>query len=176
MLGPTTQRFSEEYTPLGTEKVYKRNHKFLTGFTLFEVALAAAIFGVAAVGSLSLYISCATLTESAGNITRMMNRAREELEGVVFRRNFVNLSSYSRLLSLEDPPYLEGSLICYVQDHSTVNDLKEVRIIISYREKSNRIIGEDRNLNGVLNAGEDINGDGRLTSPCEIVTFITRKE
>lgn len=178
VLDPATQRFSEEYTPLETKKVYKRNHKFLTGFTLFELALAAALFGVAAVGNLSLYISCATLTESAGNITRMMNRAREELEGVVFRRNFVTLSSYPVVSPepLAPPEDREMSLVCYVQDHPTVIDIKEVRIVISYREKSNRIIGEDRNLNGVLNIGEDTDGDGRLTSPCEILTFITRKE
>lgn len=178
MLDLTTQLFSEEYAPPFwciklNEKISKR-----AGFTLFELALAVAIFGSAAVGTLSLYISCAALTESAGNITRMMNRARQELESVVFRRNFAALSSYSVVSPQPLAPLRnrEMSVACYVRDHPTVSDLKEVRIVISYREKSNRIIGGDKDLDGVADPGDDINSDGELISPCEIATFITRKE
>jgi hypothetical protein len=46
--------------------------------------------------------------------------------------------------------------------------------VVCYREKPNRVIGEDINLNGILDGGEDLNGDGRLSSLCEITYFIGR--
>lgn len=47
--------------------------------------------------------------------------------------------------------------------------------MVCYREK-NRIIGEDANLNGVLDAGEDDNENGELDSPAHIETVIVQKE
>ncbi len=142
-----------------------------TGLTLVELTLGVAIFALAACGFLSSFISCATFAESAGNITLITNRAREEMEDSVRRTNFDSLVSYSKL-----PPGVPigTSLVCYVQ--SINNDLKQVRIVMSCMEKSNRIMGEDKNLNGVLDGGEDRNGDGRLSSPCELITFVPRKE
>lgn len=149
----------------------KKDYRFLTGFTMVELALAIAIFGLAASGILSLFITCATLTESAGNITLMINRAREELEDTVRRTDFEALNDYSKLA----PDVPAGtSLVCYVQP---LNDnLRQVIIVMSYREKLDRVIGEDANLNGTLDGNEDRNGDGRLSSPSEIVTFIARNE
>lgn len=149
------------------------------GFTLFEVALAMAVFALAASGSLSLFISCTRLTDSAGHITRMVERAREELENRIRRTDFESLDDYFFITN--DP--LPLSLVCYVEGYDSVNPnnelnrlLKMVKIVITYRETSNRIIGEDRNLNGRLDDGEDTNGDNRISSPCEIVTFIARRE
>lgn len=167
-----TRRFNEELPLLETKRIDKKDYKFLTGFTLFEVALAMALFALAASGSLSLFISCSRLTDSAGHVTRMIDRAREELENRVQRTDFESLDDYFILANNPD----NLSLVCYVQDHSTLTNLKQVRVVVTYREASNRIIGEDTNLNGMLDAGEDTNEDDRLTSPCEIVTFVTRKE
>ena len=58
---------------------------------------------------------------------------------------------------------------------NTNPDLLEVCVSVSWRGRSNKIIGEDLNLNGALDAGEDLNGDGRLTSPAEIVTLIGQR-
>lgn len=179
MLDPVTRRFSEEFTPLETKQIYKKNQRLLTGFTLFEVALAMAVFALAASGSLSLFISCSRLTDSAGHITRMVDRAREELENRVRRTDFESLDDYFFITN--DPAPL--SLVCYVERYDSVNPnnelnrlLKWVKIVITYRETSNRIIGEDRNLNGRLDDGEDTNDDNRLSSPCEIVSYIASNE
>lgn len=56
---------------------------------------------------------------------------------------------------------------------TTYSDLKRVRLIVSFRSRT-RVIGEDSNLNGALNAGEDSNGNGRLDSPAELITLIAR--
>jgi len=147
--------------------------RFSRAFTLLELALAIAIFVIAACGILSLFISSATVAESAGNVTRAINLAREELENNIRQANFANLASYSLL-----PPNIPNdmSLVCYVQNHPTLNDLRQVTIVVSYRGKSRRVMGEDENLNGVLDGGEDTDGNGRLSSLCEISTFIPRQE
>ena len=61
--------------------------------------------------------------------------------------------------------------------------MKEITTVICWRGKGGRIIGEDNGgfggashqLNGELNSGEDHNGDGRLSSPCEITTTIAKR-
>ena len=143
------------------------------GFTLLELSIAIAIYSLVACGILSLFISSSAQSESAGNITAGINLARKELEDVVRRTNFAALSDYSKV-----SPAIPNdmSLACYVNSHPTMSDIKIVRIVVCYREKGNRIMGEDTNLDGNLSAGEDINGDNRLTSPTELATYIARTE
>ena len=55
-------------------------------------------------------------------------------------------------------------------------DLYEIRVTICWRQKGNRIIGEDANLDGVWDqASEDANGNGQLDSPAQIVTLISER-
>jgi len=56
------------------------------------------------------------------------------------------------------------------------NRLLEVLITASWRHHDGRTFGEDRNLNGVLDAGEDVNGDGNLSSPAQLRAFISDRE
>jgi hypothetical protein len=68
----------------------------------------------------------------------------------------------------------DTSIACYVSDHPNINNLRQVTIVVCYREGLNRVIGEDSDLDGVLDGGEDLNADGRLSSLCEITYFIGR--
>ena len=49
-----------------------------------------------------------------------------------------------------------------------------VTMSFSWRQTNNRIIGEDTNFNGQLNAGEDKNGNGVLDSPAQLVSYIVQ--
>ncbi|MFC1806854.1 type II secretion system protein J [Candidatus Omnitrophota bacterium] len=147
------------------------------GFTLIEIMFAMAIFALAACGTMSLFISAATIKDSAGYSTLMSNRTRQEIEDAIWQSDFSSLNSYVLL-----PPAVpnDTSLVCYVTNHNSgfcpnQGNLKEVRLVLSYREKERRVRGEDQNLNGVLDGGEDLNGDGRLSSPVEIVTYVARR-
>ncbi len=53
------------------------------------------------------------------------------------------------------------------------SNLKEVRVIGCFRSRY-RVIGEDSNLNGVLDiaASEDQNNNSRLDSPVEFITLL----
>jgi len=142
------------------------------GFTLVELAIGIAVFAIAACGVLPLYIYTSSIAESAGEVISVMNMAKAELENNILTANFDNLSSYSVLSN-----NLHGeSTACEVVNYGGNADLKQVVIAISYRNKSGRVVGEDQNLNGQLDAGEDTNLDARLSSPCQIFTVIRREE
>ena len=148
-------------------------HTAHRGFTLLELAIAVAIFILAICGIISLFVSLSGLADSAGNITRMVNVARGEFETNIRNANFDSLANYSLL-----PPAIPNnmSLICYIQNHPIVNDVKQVLLVVSYRQRGNYVFGEDKNINGVLDGGEDTDGNGRLSSICEIATFVKREE
>lgn len=165
--GPAPLKMVQAYC----SRSIKSSFTSLAGFTLAELAIAAAIFAIAATGILSVFISSASLSESAGNITSMVNLAREEIEDTIKGMRFDDLGNYRKL-----PPAVpnDTSLACYVSGHPTIANLKQVTVVICYREKPDRVIGEDKNLNGILDSGEDSNGDGRLSSLIEITTYISR--
>ena len=151
-------------------------HTAHRGFTLLELAIAVAIFILAICGIISLFVSLSGFTESAGNITRMINVARGEFETNIRNANFDSLANYSLL-----PPAIPNnmSLICYVQNYPTnppiINDVKQVLLVVNYRQRGNYVFGEDKNVNGILDDGEDTDGNGRLSSICEIATFVKRE-
>ena len=56
------------------------------------------------------------------------------------------------------------------------DDLIQVDIIISWRDDiTGRILGEDKNLNGRLDGGEDTNNNGILNSPVSLSSLIANK-
>ena len=65
---------------------------------------------------------------------------------------------------------INGKGIVYIDD-SAPNILK-ITAVVSWKQGNGRIIGEDSNLNGQLDAGEDKNGNGSLDS---LVQFVTLK-
>ena len=60
----------------------------------------------------------------------------------------------------------------YVDD--TDPELLRITISVCWNQR-NRIIGEDRNLNGVLEAGEDANSNGIIDSPVQLVTLVANR-
>ncbi len=71
------------------------------------------------------------------------------------------------------------SAVFYVQrlrrrDNNTViPNLALVEVVVCYRAER-RIVGEDTNLNNYLDPGEDINGDGRISSPVTLRAILGR--
>jgi len=52
--------------------------------------------------------------------------------------------------------------------------LLQATVSVCWRQK-NRVIGEDKNLNGALDAGEDANGNKIIDSPVELTTLIVNR-
>ena len=149
------------------------NHKSISGFTLVEVLMAAMVFIVAFLGILTSYIRCMELSETSKNASMALAAAKSQMETIK------NYTVFNDILSTYDNVGfavngLTGKGVSYVQEIDT--DLLKITVSVSWKQRQGRIIGEDKNLNGQIDAGEDQNSNGQLDSPVELVTYIYDKD
>ena len=55
------------------------------------------------------------------------------------------------------------------------SDLADVTVVVCSKDKNGKVIGEDKNFNGILDGSEDTNGNGILDSPITFHTLVARK-
>lgn len=162
-----------------------------TGFTLAELMVAALILITILVGLLASYVTCFDLNETSKNMTLAMdavNQKMAQISDYSFSNVCSNFNNSTFTLADSDlqlMPAGDSRGKIYVYPYTTSNiasscvdctcDYTMLRVVISvsWRQKSGRIIGEDKDLDGVLDAGEDTNGNGKIDSPAQIVTFLT---
>ncbi len=166
--------------------------KCKTGFTLAELMVASLVLVTILVGLLASFVTCLDLNETSRNLTTALDAAQQKL-AEIREHSFGDACSYYNGRSVDDDgnpddvddmPPGESRRIVYVYVDPGVNscstynctcDYDVLRIVISvcWRQKSGRIIGEDKDLDGVLDLGEDKNGNNQIDSPAQIVTFLT---
>jgi hypothetical protein len=149
--------------------------------TLAEMLLATAITAFAICNILVMYTACFDLIGTAKNMNIATNAAQGLIEGM---RNStfqqiddtygVNPTadadiSYSNFVVNAIPSSMG---VVYIND--TNPELLQATVSVCWRQK-NRVIGEDKNLNGALDAGEDANGNKILDSPVELTTLIVNR-
>ena len=141
------------------------------GFTLAELIVAAAIMATVIAGILVSYIRCMELNEASQNKSMALKAARSRME-TIKGSDYNNLVANYNGVTFNVTGFV-GKGVSYV----TVLDAKNTRVIVSvsWKQKNGRVYGEDKNLNGVLNAGEDKNADGMLNSPVDITTRIYKR-
>lgn len=54
-------------------------------------------------------------------------------------------------------------------------NLADVTLVVCYRGKNGQVIGEDKDFDGILDAGEDSNPNGRIDSPIVFHALVARK-
>jgi len=148
--------------------------RFKEGFILLEVLIATAIAAFAVCGILFLYIAGMDLIRTSKNASIATNAIQGLIENI---RNtpFPDIVTTYNLLefSVDGISPINGvpsnSGIVYVDD--TDPELLLVTISVCWRQ-GNRIIGEDANFNGELDAGEDVNNNLIIDSPVELVTQV----
>jgi Tfp pilus assembly protein PilV len=159
------------FTPLEISST-NRKTKFLTGFTLLELMLAAGVLIVAISGLIAAFIGCYCLNETARNLTFATMGAQEKLEEI---RNHNFYKIYQ--------DYYNGSTFGVtgiaeakgrVDVDNTNPDLLEITVTICWKQVGGRIIGEARDVGGNL-VIEDIDGDGKIESPVQLVTLMTKR-
>ncbi|MDP2653791.1 MAG: prepilin-type N-terminal cleavage/methylation domain-containing protein [Candidatus Omnitrophota bacterium] len=145
------------------------------GFTLVELMVTVGIVVTVIVILLQLFVYNSLLAGLAGNMSYAMSEAQAKMEEI---RN----SDYSQITTSYasggtpgntfDLSLATGKGIIYI-DSSTA-DLLQVDVVVCWRGKDGRVIGEDKNLNGTLDTGEDADGDGKIGSSATLSTMIAR--
>jgi hypothetical protein len=124
-------------------------------------------------GILFTYMSMFVLSDLARDFTLANNALQAKIEEIK-KMSFDSLSVGDEPFNLTDYGFPRSESKGRIEISNTIySDLKRVRLIGCFKSRQ-RIIGEDKNLNGILDTGEDINGNGRLDSPSELVTLIAK--
>ncbi|MDD4954470.1 MAG: prepilin-type N-terminal cleavage/methylation domain-containing protein [Candidatus Omnitrophica bacterium] len=140
-------------------------------FTIIEVLIALAILIIAISSILVTYLSCFMLIDTDKNINIATNAAQALMEEIRSTPFTEIMNDYNGLnFTINDIPESMG--VVYVDD--TNPELLQITISACFRHRG-RVIGEDSNLNGNLDVGEDVNGNGIIDSPVELTTRIANR-
>ncbi len=149
---------------------------YTKGFTLVELLVVVAILSFILTGMIGLFIQTSTHGNMSTNKTIALNEAQGILEAVRNHDFDSIVTDYSfggspgDTFALTNPT---GMGKIYI--NSADPDLLTLQVVVSWQDKYNRIIGEDTDLDGVLDGGEDINGNTQLDSPVSLMSMITRR-
>ena len=151
-------------------RIYSKNKKEIlgSGFTLVELLVASAILIITIVGILISYVRSLELAELSRNSSVAINASRSQIEQMK-NTDFAQVTANFNNVTFTVPGF-NGMGVSYV---STVNaNLVQVVATFCWRQRNGRVVGEDRDLDGVVDAGEDANGNGRLDSPTQVISDI----
>lgn len=145
------------------------------GFSIVEVLIATVVLALAICGILSAYTTCLILISTSKNVSVATNAAQgviEEIRSTPFTQIIDDFNGM--IFTVNDVPSSRG--VVYVTTTAPFGnaELLGVTVSVCWRQ-GNKIIGEDTNLNGVLNAGEDVNGNGMIDSTVQLKTQVVNR-
>ncbi len=146
------------------------------GFTLAEILIVVVIMAFLIIGMGQLFIYTALEAELAGNKSIAVSLAQSKIEEI---RTHAYSSIPADYASGGTPGNtftatgLDG--IGLVRIDSSDPELLGIEVLVFWQDKYGRIIGEDTDLDGTLDSGEDINSNSKLDSPITLVTKFTRR-
>ena len=146
------------------------------GFTLIETMVVVFILAVTMVGMIQLMAYSSISSELAGNKTSAVSEAQNKIEEIrnhsynTIATDYASGGTPGNTFNLS---FLTGKGFVYVDSSNA--ELLTVQVSICWRNRLNRVIGEDKNLNGTLDAGEDENTNGKIDSPVTMMTMVTRR-
>lgn len=146
------------------------------GFTLAELLVAVIILGLVLGGLLQVFIRSSVLAELAYNKTVAMSEAQGKMEEIrnydydSIAADYASGGAQGNTFSLSQ---LTGTGVIYIDSSNA--DLLEVEIVVSWQNKYGRIVGEDLDLDGELDSGEDADGNGKLSSIATLVSLIAKR-
>lgn len=170
------------------------NCKKTEGFTYTEVIMTLPVVLLSILAAIGTLLGSMQYNDLAQAKTKAMNLAIYRIEEIKSKAttdtlNFQTvMTAYHNVRYPSAPPTQEQINILYglgitvptdIEAISTVTkieeDLMDVTVTVFYRSKNGRMVGEDKNLNNVLDAGEDSNNNGALDSPIILKTMVARK-
>jgi type II secretory pathway pseudopilin PulG len=138
------------------------------GFTIVEVIVATGIFLLSISGIIYSFLKCMELQDIGQSVsiaTQAVNSKMEDIKSSTFANMFTTYNNTTFTAN-----NINGRGVVYVDN--TLPDLIQIKVVFCWRQKTGQLFGEDTNLNGVLNVGEDKNANGQLDSYVQIITNI----
>ncbi len=139
------------------------------GFTLVEILVSTVIMAIAITSTLKVLIYLLQLNEANQASVECMNTVQGYMDEIKIVNYGDVVAIYNGMRFTVNDLTNRGvrhSGIIYANEIEP-DFLIDVQVVICWENK-NRIIGEDKNLNGILDGGEDENGNGRIDSPTMI--------
>ncbi len=136
-----------------------------------ELLVAAMVMILAFLGLFSSYLACLELNELSKNSSLAVRATKsrlEEIRNTLFSQIKLTYNNVTFPVS-----GLNGMGVSYIDD--TDPNLLKVTVTVGWKQYSGMIVGEDKNLNGQLDAGEDKNGNGLLDSPTTMVSYVFQR-
>ncbi len=163
-------------------------------FTLVEVMVTIGIITIVIVNLLRSYVYSSTLTELSGNMSYAITKAQGKMEEIR-NHNFETITmdyapagtppkNIFALTKATDGVEGMGVITITDVDPGVTANLLQVEIVVCWRNKDGRIIGEDNGgtdptkaLNGALDSGFETDADGntRISSPLTIISMIAKR-
>jgi hypothetical protein len=165
------------------------------GFTYTEILLTLPIILISIFAAAAALMGSLSFNQTARFHTQAMNfgiwrmeqiRSNATLDPSAFRAAMLSFNNrrYPPVIPAQgdvntmqslglDPTGME--VISRAAMLSPTADIADVTVLVCYRDKGGRVVGEDRDFDGALDAGEDRNGNGGLDSPIMFRSMVARK-
>lgn len=138
------------------------------GITLPELLIATTVVLLASMGILYTYIQCLELNKINHDMTLVLEDCRNIMEDIrSSSATMVHETYHNKTFPLHGP---QGIILVLVNDQDP--QLLLVTVKAFWRQSKGRLIGEDKNLNGMLEEGEDTNKSNELDSPVTLTTYV----
>lgn len=139
----------------------------LEGLTLPELLITTIILLPLFVGTILSFVKCMELSEMARHSSMAVLACKNkmaEIENTAFAQVYSNFNN-----TTFTAPDLNGTGVVYVDNSDP--DFLEITASFSWRERTGRVVGEDLDLDGQIDSGEDANNNGMLDSVVQLASM-----
>ena len=136
------------------------------GFSLPELLIATVLLSVIFIGVLLTMLKCIELDDIARNSSAAVIAAKSKMAAIdntAFAQIYANFNNVAFNVT-----GFNGKGVTYV--NNATPSILTITTVVCWKQPNGRMFGEDTNLNGQLNTGEDRNGNGTLDSRVQFTT------
>ena len=153
-----------------------RVKKITAGFSLAELLITVGILVTVIVILLQLFVYNSVLAELSGNMGNVLSDAQTKLEEIrnsdysLITTNYASGGTPGNTFNISQG---QGKGVIYIDSSNA--SLLQVTVVICWKNKDGRVIGEDTDLDGILDAGEDLNGNSKIDSKATFILKIAKR-